>query len=135
MKMNFFVLAALTLIFAACSTNNPEQKELVGTWSEQYYEQTMIKSITFKNDGFLLYTDKPTSEETWPGINAELKYSIANMSKLCFSGEAVLHRDDTIAFSFVSDYSITNNILTIDSFAYDGGVTTQFVKPLILYKQ
>ena len=138
MKKNFFALATLALMFTACNTNNPEQKELVGTWSEQYYEQTMIKSITFKNDGFLLYTDKPTSEETWPGINAELKYSIANMSKLCFSGERIVFNDLTSKFvrepfAFSTGYSIEGNVLTLDSFSYDGD-HSKYYEPLVLYR-
>ena len=38
-------------------------------------------------------------------------------------------------YTFVSGYSVNDNMLTIDSFSCDGGIMTRYIKPLTLYKQ
>jgi hypothetical protein len=55
MKTKFF-LFALVVAFMACSTNDPEKKELLGTWSEPYHVDIMVKTMTFNDDGTLTYT-------------------------------------------------------------------------------
>lgn len=52
MKAKFF-LFALAVAFAACNTNAPEKKELIGTWSEPYHVTVNVKSITFDNNDSL----------------------------------------------------------------------------------
>ena len=52
MKTKFF-LFALAVALAACNTNAPEKKELIGTWSEPYHVAVNVKSITFDNNDSL----------------------------------------------------------------------------------
>ena len=44
-------------------------------------------------------------------------------------------RRDSMFYTFVSGYSVNDNMLTIDSFSCDGGIMTPYIKPLTLYKQ
>lgn len=129
-KILLFTISVVLCV--ACDTNDPQQKELIGTWSEQYHVNINVKSITFNADGTLNYVDKPDTTwdniPDWGGNYATMKYSVKNQ-KLAFSGDRF-----STPFSFSSDYSIKDNVLTIDSFAYDGGINTLF-KPLILYKR
>ena len=114
-------------------TTDPQQKELIGTWSEQYHVNINVASITFNEDGTLNYVNKP--DTTWDVVNhwggeyATMKYSVKNQ-KIAFFGSYY-----SIPFAFSSGYSIKDNMLTIDSFAYDGGVNHAQFKQLILYKQ
>lgn len=49
MKTKIFLLAGLLAVLCtACNTNSPEQKQLIGTWSEPYHVKTTVKSLTFK---------------------------------------------------------------------------------------
>ena len=87
---------------------------------------------------------KKKPDTTWStvideaGRFATLRYSVKN-NKLHFSGENSVWSEETshyedVPFSFATNYSIQGNVLTIDSFAYDGGLNTLF-KSLTLYKQ
>ena len=141
MKKNFILLAACIVCFAACNVNNPEKKELIGTWSEPYHVNMTVKSIAFYEDGTLYYCDKAdTTWENiidWGGDHAEMQYTIKKQ-QICFSGQYFFLNDearrDSAIFKFNSGYSIEGNTLTIDSFAYDGGLISSFVKPLVLEK-
>lgn len=142
MKTKFF-LFALVVAFMACSTNDPEKKELLGTWSEPYHVDIMVKTMTFNDDGTLTYTNRP--DTTWDvvidyaGEFAQLRYTAKN-HQLHISGERKDY-DNTIGkmvyepFTFSTGYSIKENVLTLDSFSYDGGYDSKYYKPLILYKQ
>ena len=89
MKTKFF-LFALVVAFMACSTNDPEKKELLGTWSEPYHVDIMVKTMTFNDDGTLTYTNRP--DTTWnvvidyAGEFAQLRYTAKN-HQLHISGE------------------------------------------------
>ena len=135
-------LAAVAGIFIACEAISPEEKALIGKWSEQYHVDIYVASINFDEDGFAHYQKKP--DTTWStvideaGRFATLRYSVKN-NKLHFSGENSVWSEETshyedVPFSFATDYSIQGNVLTIDSFADDGGLKTLF-KSLTLYKQ
>ena len=138
-KILLFV--AMVVLFASCNQNNPEQEQLVGAWSEPFHVNTMVKSITFYDNGMLIYTDSP--DTTWPqvidyaGVFAKMKYKLKN-NQLHFSGMYNYINEnakrDSIPFSFSSGYTIKDNTLTIDSFAYDGGINTLYVKPLVLHR-
>lgn len=141
MKRKIFLLAALTILLAACNTNNPEQKELIGTWSEPYHVNIYVKTITFCDNDTLVYTNKP--DTTWnpvideAGDFARLQY-IANKHQLSISGERIVFDNSTSKFvrepfAFSTGYSIEGNVLTLDSFSYDGYST--YHKPVIVYKQ
>lgn len=127
-------------MFAACNSNIPDEKrQLIGTWSEPYHVNIMVKSITFNEDGTLIYIDKP--DTTWntvvddAGNSAKLNYSVKN-DKLIITGYTRPYpSDDTKPFSFTSGYNIVENTLTIDSFSYDGGDRSSFYKPLKLIKK
>ena len=135
-------LSAVAGIFIACEAISQEEKALIGKWSEQYHVDIYVASINFDEDGFAHYQKKP--DTTWStvideaGRFATLRYSVKN-NKLHFSGENSVWSEETshyedVPFSFATDYSIQGNVLTIDSFAYDGGLKTLF-KSLTLYKQ
>lgn len=135
-------LAAVAGIFIACEAISPEEKALIGKWSEQYHVDINVESITFDEEGFARYQEKPDTTWDvvfdWGGNYATLKYSVKN-NKLHFSGENRVFNEETshyedVPFSFVTDYSIQGNVLTIDSFSYKGGLKTLF-KSLTLYKQ
>ena len=137
MKTKFFLfVAVVALVFVGCNGNNPESKELIGTWSEQYHEKEMIQSLTFDKDGNLLHLLMPDTTYTnipQGGFSTSLRYSIVETNKLLISRNMNdSHYDDIMPFEYKSDYSISAGILTIDSFSYDG---IRFYKPVILYKQ
>ena len=142
MKSKLFLLFALAVAFVACNTNDPERKELLGTWSEPYHVEIMVKTMTFNDDGTLTYTNRP--DTTWDvvidyaGEFAQLRYTAKN-HQLHISGERKYY-DNTIGkmayepFTFSTGYSIKENVLTLDSFSYDGGYSIDY-KQVILYKQ
>ncbi len=143
MKTKFFLFAVVMAMCVACNTNNPESKELIGTWSEPYHVENMVKSITFNENGTLIYTNKP--DTTWPvvidyaGEFAELQF-VAKNHQLRISGERNVFDESTLhfvrePFAFSTGYSIEGTVLTLDSFSYDGGLDSKYYKPLILYKQ
>lgn len=134
----YFLFAMIAMLCMACNTNNPEQKELVGTWSQPYHVDITVKSLTFNTDGSLIYTDKPDTTSVpvidWAGDYAKLQYSVKD-KVLHFTGYSKRSVTDSIPFAFSSSFSIKDKTLVIDSFAYDGGMNTNFIKPLELYKQ
>ena len=141
MKAKTLFLMALVAILAACNSNNPEQNKLIGKWTEPYHVNETVKSITFDANGTAYYTEKPDttwiSIIDWGGIEEKLTYTVKK-NKIYFSGEYPSHPlrgEETHKFSFATDYSIEGNTLTIDSFAYDGGIRTLYIKPLVLLKQ
>lgn len=139
-KFLFFALMAVVL--GACSTNNPEKNELIGKWSEPYHVKNTVRSITFDADGYLNFVEKmDTTWEIipdWGGIYAKMKYSVKKQ-RITFSGYYLYinenARRDSMFYTFVSGYSVNDNMLTIDSFSCDGGIMTPYIKPLTLYKQ
>ncbi len=142
MKVKTICLILLSFFIASCTKDEPSKK-IIGTWSEPYHTHVMVKSIVFLDNGTCVYTDKP--DTTWPviidyaGINVKLNYSFVK-NKLCFSGEGEqyncnVQKSKTARWVFYSDYQLEERTLTIDSFSYDGGLTTPFYKPLILEKK
>ena len=142
MKTKIFLFSVLALFFAACNNNEPENKELLGTWSEPYHVNIYVKTITFWDNDTLAYTNKP--DTTWDivvddaGQFAKLRYSVNN-HQLSISGERIVFDNSTSKFvhepfAFSTGYSIKDNVLTIDSFSYDGGLNSKYYKPVILYK-
>ena len=143
MKTKIILFSVLALLFAACNNNEPEQKKIIGTWSEPYHVNVYIKTITFCDDDTLVYTEKP--DTTWnvvvddAGRFARLRY-VANNHQLGISGERIVFDDLTSKyvrepFEFSTGYSIEGNALIIDSFSYDGGLNSRYYKPFILYKR
>ena len=141
MKSKLFLLFALAVAFVACNTNDPKRKELLGTWSEPYHVTMYVKTITFYDDGTLVYTNKP--DTTWnavvddAGQEAKLHYSVKN-HQLHISGERNIFDESTSKFvrepfAFSTGYSVEGNMLTIDSFSYNGYST--YHKPVIVYKK
>lgn len=133
----YLLFAAMAVVLAACNPNNPEQRTLVGTWSEQYHVNEIVKSITFHANGTLDYVAKPDTTWDvvidWGGDYAKQKYVVKD-NTLFFSGNFSIDADESVPYAFSSRYAIQDDVLTIDSFAYDGGIYTQFIKPLVLYK-
>ena len=137
------LFAAVVAMCVACNTNNPESKELIGTWSDPV--QVYIRTFVFCEDGALLYTYAP--DPRWDGAipaeagdGATLHYMVTENNQLCISGEYVddltmEQTFDTIPFMFLTNFQIKGNTLTLDSFAYDGGINSRFDKNLILYKR
>lgn len=143
-KAMFISVLFLSAVFAACNTNSPTRQDLIGIWSEPYHVNDMVKAITFKENGTLIYTDKPDTTwsivPTYGGTYAELYYTITEEDKIRFSGETIKFSIDspyidTVSFAFTSAYKIKGRTLTIDSFAYDGGISTSFYRPLKLKKK
>lgn len=144
MKKKLFLFAAVVAtICVACTVNSPETKELIGTWSEPYHVETYVKTVTFYDGGTLVYTNKP--DTTWSivvddaGEYAQLRY-VASKHQLSISGERIVFDESTSRyvrepFTFTTGYAIKGNVLTIDSFSYDGGLNSRYYKPLILYQQ
>ena len=146
MKTKFFLIAVVSVILMGCKSEEPEQNErLTGCWSEPYHvvgAGYMVKSITFNEDGTLIYKTQP--DTTWNiitdegGIKVKLNYTIPKDNELCISGEREKHSDSIFVrepFSFNTGFIIEGARLTIDSFACDAGMEYGFIKPLILYKK
>ncbi len=85
------------------------------------------------------YTKHYYAGTDYAGEFAQLRYTAKN-HQLHISGERKYY-DNTIGkmayepFTFSTGYSIKENVLTIDSFSYDGGYDSKYYKPVILYKQ
>ena len=138
MKKKLFILIALAAFFCACDTDKPKNEQIIGTWSEQDHATSFVKFFCFNEDGTLQYYKKPDTTMPGPdeaGEGATLHYSLTDEDKLLFYGEVMDLANNLNPFAFVSDYSIKGNVLTIDSFAYDGGIHTKFYKHLKLYKK
>ena len=142
MKTKLFLFAAVVAMCVACNVNSPESKELIGTWSEPYHVEAYVTTIIFEDAGTLVYSHKP--DTTWSivvddaGDFARLRYAAKN-HQLCISGERIVFDDSTSKFvykpfTFSTGYSIESNVLTLDSFSYDGGYS-KYYKQVILYKQ
>ena len=141
-KFELCFFAALCCMLVACDNNNPGQNKLLGTWSEPLGIHVSVNALTFNADGIAVYANIPdTTMSVYPTggvIYGQMNY-VVEKDKLCFIGNGVRYDEtglpiDTVPFEYASVFSITGNILTIDSFAYDGGIMTQFIKPLIFYK-
>ena len=134
-----FLFAVMVLAFVGCNINTPERNELLGTWSEPYqhpYENIDAKTFTFNENDTLIYTERYIIIDEAPK-EAKLHYSIKN-HKLHISGERIAFDDSTSKFvyepfTFSTGYSVEGNMLTIDSFSYNGYST--YHKPVIVYKQ
>lgn len=133
----FLFLALMACAFIACDKKvAPQQKAIIGKWSEMYQVYSPGKSLTFYEDGSLYYEHRPdTTHEpilTYGGDEASLNYIVRNQ-KLHISGKTKNYPFiDTNSFAFTTGYTIDDNILYIDSFSIDG---SKFYKSLILYKQ
>lgn len=141
-----FLFAVVALMSVACNSNAPESKQqLVGIWSEPYHVKDAVQEFTFNENGTLIYIHKHDS--TWTGIvhqwapsYADLQYSVTNDEKLRISGKGrtvdiEAQTVDSVNFTFVTDYTIKGNTLTIDSFSYDGGLLSRFYYNIKLEKQ
>ena len=143
--LKLFVFAALVVMFAACNTQEPEPSSLIGFWHEPYHVYTFVKTMTFNEDGTLIYLEKRDTTvhgqiSTSAPDGAKLNYSVTDDNKLCISGKGryidiEAQTVDTVPFSFLTDYTIKGKTLTIDSFSLDGGLDRVFMKQIILYKQ
>ena len=139
MKKSLFLFFAVAAIMTACSTNAPETKLLIGIWTEKYHASEMIKSISFEEDGILVYTEKP--DTTWPtridyaGNNAILHYAVKKNKLLISGNSSTSPYAETKSFKYYTDFTINGSILSIDSFSYNGGIENTFIKNIILYKQ
>ena len=138
MKSKSF-LFALAVALAACNTNAPEKKELIGTWSEPCphpYENIDAKTFVFNENDTLIYTERYVIIDEAPK-EAKLHYFLKN-HKLYISGERQDYDNTTgkfvrEPFTFSTGYSVEGNILTIDSFSYNGYST--YHKQVIVYKK
>ena len=128
----------MAVLCMACNTNSPEQKQLIGTWSEPYHVSKTVKSLTFNGDGTLIYIERrdttwdPMSD--WLGDEAELNYTVNKNQLVIFGSTKETLEHPSEEFSFSSGYSIDGNTLTIDSFSYTGGLRSPFSKSLVLKK-
>ena len=143
MKAKVLIFVVLATIFAACNSNEPKSKVLLGTWSEPLGFQVSVRTLTFNADGSAVYATMPdTTMSIYPTggvIYGHMNY-VALDNRLCFKGNGVKFDVDgspvdTIPFEFFTDFLVEKNKLIIDSFAYDGGINSKFIKPLILHKQ
>ncbi|MBR4563327.1 MAG: hypothetical protein IKO26_02620 [Paludibacteraceae bacterium] len=139
-----FIFAALAVLFAACTTPEPKPSNLIGYWSQPYHVYSFIKTMTFNEEGTLIYREKvdTTHVPIWTAAPdyAKLNYFVTDDNKLCISGrgryiDIEAQTIDTVPFSFITDYTIKGKTLTIDSFSLDGGLEHKFEKRIILYKQ
>ena len=77
----FLFLALMACALIACDKKvAPQQKTIIGKWSEAYHVNTVVKSLTFYEDSVLNYEEKPdTTWENipdWAGNYATLNYTI-----------------------------------------------------------
>ena len=137
------VFALIAVIFIACSTSEPEQNKLIGTWSEPLGVQASVNALIFSADGIAVYANIPDTtmlvSHTGGITYGQMNY-VVEKNRLCFSGNGIKYSEiglpvDTVPFEYYTTFSILENKLVIDSFSYDGGIMTEYIKPLILYKQ
>lgn len=116
------------------------KEQLLGTWSEHYDQGSFkIKSLTFQEDGVLVYTEKPntTNNIVLPEAPTSimLQYDVKD-GKLQISGECTKYPFDapsyTETFTYTTGCVIKDDELTLYLFSYNGVSTIQ---PFILYKQ
>ena len=142
MKKTLLFIATM-MLFVACN-NEPDDVSLIGTWSEPYHVADGIRVMTFNEDGSMIYQLKHDTtmwiQLHWAPKEVRLSYLVTDDDKLCFSGRG-RHIDyeaqkiDTVPFEFLTDYTIKGKTLIVDSFSYDGGLETNFMKSITLYKQ
>ena len=114
----FLFFAIMAVVSGACSTNNPEMNELIGTWSEPYHVETMVKSIVFTNDGMACYSYVPDTTYdviiTYSGYYVNFQYSVLKNNRLrCTSMK--LGVIDDVPVDYVTSYSIDKDTIMIDS--------------------
>lgn len=130
----YLLFVVMAFVLGACSINNPEANELIGTWSEPYHVETMVKSIVFTNDGMACYKYQPDTTYdviiTYSGYYVNFQYSVLKNNRLrCTSmKQGVI---DDVPFDYVTSYSIDKDTLTLDSL-YLG--THGYVKSLKLQR-
>lgn len=152
MKTKVFVLAALTILIAACKKDKSmqegiksyqkeviTQEMLLGIWSESFHVNPDVRSLLFKEDGTLIYVKQPDTTFNivflyGPEVTT-LQYEITG-DKLSISGESTKYPLDGPSyvepFSYTTGCSIKDDELSIVSFSYDGVST---INPFVLYKQ
>lgn len=123
--VNYAVVALMFFVLSACERPNPTPNNILGMWYEQA-EGATIKSLLFQEDGTLLFrwSPDPTSQIIidWGGEYNILHYVLDN-EKVVIS---VSSDTEEVEFTYQTPYSISNNILTIDSFVYEGKVFNGF---------
>ena len=134
MKTRNLLFAMMAIILGACTPNEPKENVLLGTWSEPYHVQFMVKSITFKADGTAQYKFVPDTTWdvliAWAGECVDFNYSVIDDNKLYCTN--VHTSPKTVSKDYVTSFQIHNDTLTIDSLsAGEYG----WVKSLKLIKQ
>lgn len=137
MKTKLFILGlfGIASFFVSCKPVEPDHSQLIGTWTEEYHINPSVTSLSFGESGVVNYIVKP--DTTWPsyptgGFSTTLQYSVTKDNKLLFYNTKNEKDSEVTPFEYKTDYSITANKLTIDSFSYDGVI---FSKSLILFKE
>lgn len=115
------LFTTLALMFVACNTNSPEQARLVGVWSEPAGNAT-IKTLVFRSNGTLIYTDKPDSTVSpiidWGGDYAELNYKVTK-DQITVSGTRK-ESNKEVPFEYNTEYAVNRDTLTIKRFSHNG---------------
>lgn len=130
----FFVFATMAIILVSCNKNEPEQNAvLIGTWSEPYHVNVMVRSITFNADGTARYNyERDTTyhvQSEYSGYYVDFKYSVEGQNMLhCSSLEKPY---DYEPFDYKTSFSIRNDTLSVDSICLG---TYGYVKSLKLLK-
>lgn len=138
MKYKIIILSILAIAFlASCNENNPEQNKLIGLWSEPYHVKEFVKSLDFKSNDTVVYIDKV--DTTWNSMitvaptEVFLSYSIRDnqltLSRFAVSDPPLIPDK---SFTFTTGFVIKREILTLDSFTYNGDV---WIKPFVLEKR
>lgn len=127
MKTNFVIFAVVMIAMTACRSKTPlnqqeinAKKQIVGVWNEiDKTDQSTIKSLVFTENGSLTFRwQADESGEiviAWGGDYANLKYTVTD-TKLSIS--SCPDQEGKVSMAYASPYSLTEDILTIDSFTY-----------------
>lgn len=113
---------------------------LAGYWSDEYNIDNTPKTsrivIHFEEeeDGSVLYREYPIGADH-PGLfSSLLEYEVTpEKGRVRFHNSYIkgIYPDST-TFDFTTGYTRKGLTLTLDSFSYDGGVNSPFIKPLVM---
>ena len=130
MKYKLVILSILVIAsLASCNTNNPEQNKLIGLWSEPHHVKDVVKSLDFKSDGTVVYTETDMEPTEAIILDYSIKDNQLTVSRFAVSDPPFIPDK---SFTFTTGFVIKQEILTLDSFTYDGEI---WIKPLVLEKK
>ena len=119
---------------------DPEPTGIEGWWSDDLYDVNdttkTSRIVMLIAEDEILYKEYPRGVENRPSLSSALECEYEGSPE---KGSIRIHNSyikdvypDTVTFDFTTGYTREGSFLTLDSFSYDGGVNSPFIKPLVM---